>query len=196
MSGLVTGLPRWLSGKRICLPVQGMQVGFLGQEDLLEEEMATHSSIAWKITWMEEPCGLQSMEPQTVKCYEAHRQPVPASCFTKSYGDCWFFAVSCLQKGGSGRIFQPLLFSNITGVWFKIVKLLQILSVSSGGHSALEFGVCHIFWGSNVDIVQLCMIIHFWMTYRNVTDCETKELQNNVVPNPLLSANLLTLLRQ
>ena len=31
----------------------------LGQEDLLEEEMATHSSIlAWKISWTEEPGGL------------------------------------------------------------------------------------------------------------------------------------------
>ena len=31
----------------------------LGQEDPLEEEMATHSSIlAWKITWTEEPGGL------------------------------------------------------------------------------------------------------------------------------------------
>ena len=33
----------------------------LGQEDLLEKEMATHSSIlAWKIPWMEEPGRLQS----------------------------------------------------------------------------------------------------------------------------------------
>ena len=33
----------------------------LGQEDPLEKEMATHSSIlAWKILWMEEPGGLQS----------------------------------------------------------------------------------------------------------------------------------------
>ena len=31
----------------------------LGQEDLLEKELATHSSIlAWKIPWMEEPHGL------------------------------------------------------------------------------------------------------------------------------------------
>ena len=31
----------------------------LGQEDLLEEEMATHFSIlAWKIPWTEEPCRL------------------------------------------------------------------------------------------------------------------------------------------
>ena len=34
----------------------------LGQEDSLEKEMATHSSIlAWKIPWTEEPGGLQSM---------------------------------------------------------------------------------------------------------------------------------------
>ena len=34
----------------------------LAQEDLLEKEMATHSSIlAWKISWTEEPGGLPSM---------------------------------------------------------------------------------------------------------------------------------------
>ena len=38
-----------------------MQVRFLGWEDPLEEEMATHSSIlAWRIPWTEEPGGLQS----------------------------------------------------------------------------------------------------------------------------------------
>ena len=37
------------------------QVRSLGQEDPLEKEMATHSSIlAWKIPWMEEPGRLQS----------------------------------------------------------------------------------------------------------------------------------------
>ena len=39
----------------------------LGGEDLLEKKMATHSSIlAWKIPWMEEPGGLQSMGLQRV----------------------------------------------------------------------------------------------------------------------------------
>ena len=39
-----------------------MWIRSLGQEDPLEEEMATHSSIlAWKIPWTEEPGGLQSM---------------------------------------------------------------------------------------------------------------------------------------
>ena len=40
----------------------------LGQEDPLEEGMATHSSIlAWRIPWTEEPGGLQSMGPQRVR---------------------------------------------------------------------------------------------------------------------------------
>ena len=37
-------------------------VRFLGREDPLEKEMATHSStLSWKIPWMEEPDRLQSM---------------------------------------------------------------------------------------------------------------------------------------
>ena len=40
----------------------------LGQEDLLEKEMATHYSIlAWKIPWMEEPGRLQSMGSKRVR---------------------------------------------------------------------------------------------------------------------------------
>ena len=43
-------------------------VQFLGQEDPLEKEMATHSSIlAWEIPWTEEPGGLQSMRSQRVR---------------------------------------------------------------------------------------------------------------------------------
>ena len=43
------------------------QVQSLGWEDPLEKAMATHSSpLAWKIPWMEDPGGLQSMGPQRV----------------------------------------------------------------------------------------------------------------------------------
>ena len=39
----------------------------LGQEDLLEEGMATHSSIlAWRIPWTEKPGRLQSIGPERV----------------------------------------------------------------------------------------------------------------------------------
>ena len=47
--------------------MQEMQVQSLGQEDPLEEVMATHSSIlAWEIPWTEEPGGLQSVGSQRV----------------------------------------------------------------------------------------------------------------------------------
>ena len=46
---------------------QEMWVPSLGQEDALEEGMATHSSIlAWRIPWTEEPGGLQSVGSQRV----------------------------------------------------------------------------------------------------------------------------------
>ena len=42
------------------------RVQFLGREDALEKEMATHSStLAWKIPWMEEHGRLQSMGSQS-----------------------------------------------------------------------------------------------------------------------------------
>ena len=47
--------------------VQEMRFGSLGQEDPLEVEMTTHSSIpGWEIPWTEEPDGLQSMGSQGV----------------------------------------------------------------------------------------------------------------------------------
>ena len=55
------GFPGGASGKE-SMPVQKTQetqVGSLGQEDPLEEEMATHSNIlAWRMPWIEEPGGL------------------------------------------------------------------------------------------------------------------------------------------
>ena len=47
--------------------MQETQDPSLGQEDLLEEEMATHSSIlAWRFPWTEEPGGLKSMGSQRI----------------------------------------------------------------------------------------------------------------------------------
>ena len=56
----------------------GDQVQSLGQEDPLEEEMATHSSIlAWEIPWTKEPGRLWSMESPRVRhnlATEKHKQ--------------------------------------------------------------------------------------------------------------------------
>ena len=47
--------------------MQEIQVSSLGQEDPLEKEMATHSSIlAWRIPWTEGPGWLQSIGSQRV----------------------------------------------------------------------------------------------------------------------------------
>ena len=66
------GFPSGFYGKKkkkIYLPMQETLetwVWSLGQEDTLEEEMATHSSIlAWRIPRTEEPAGLQSMGSQS-----------------------------------------------------------------------------------------------------------------------------------
>ena len=49
------------------LTMQETWVQSLGREDILEKEMATHSSIlAWKIPWTEEPGRLQFMGSQRV----------------------------------------------------------------------------------------------------------------------------------
>ena len=63
------GLPKIEMAQRVKnLPaMQETQALSLGWEDLLEKEMATHSSIfAWRIPWTEEPSRLQSMRLQRV----------------------------------------------------------------------------------------------------------------------------------
>ena len=50
------------------------QVWYLGQEDSLEEEVATHSRIrAWRIPRTKDPCGLQAMGLQRVRHDRVHR---------------------------------------------------------------------------------------------------------------------------
>ena len=64
----IFGFSRWLRWYRIHLSIQETQVRSLGQEDLLEEEMATHSGIlAWIIPWTEESGGLQSIGSHRVR---------------------------------------------------------------------------------------------------------------------------------
>ena len=63
---IVMGLPRWRSCKEPtcqCRGTQETQVRSLGQEDPLEEGMATHfHTVAWRIPWAEEP-GSYGLQP-------------------------------------------------------------------------------------------------------------------------------------
>ena len=59
----------------------------LGQEDSLEKGMATHCSIlAWRIPWTEEPCVLQSMGLQGIRCDRA----------TNIYTMCNYYMCVCV----------------------------------------------------------------------------------------------------
>ena len=63
------GLPLWLSSKESAFDAGGTEtcVQSLGQQDPLEEKMATHSrNLAWKISGTEKPGGLQFMALQRV----------------------------------------------------------------------------------------------------------------------------------
>jgi len=59
------GFPRWLSGKESA-GASGDAALIPGLGRSLEEGTATHSSIAWRIPWIEEPGRLQSMGTQRV----------------------------------------------------------------------------------------------------------------------------------
>ena len=76
----------------------------LGWEDLLEEGMATHSSIlAWRIPWTEEPGGLQSAGSQRVRCNWVTRHcmasRIPAEC--AEYGSCFCLLQDLAQQGAA-----------------------------------------------------------------------------------------------
>ena len=54
-----------------------IQVRFLGWEDALEQEMATHSNVlAWKSPWTQQPDGLRSMGLQRVR-HDCAMKPAP-----------------------------------------------------------------------------------------------------------------------
>ena len=66
MDRRASGFPGGLVVKNLPANAQDTD-SILGQEDPLEKKMTTHSSIlAWKISWTEEPGGLQSMGLQRV----------------------------------------------------------------------------------------------------------------------------------
>ena len=74
--------------------MQETWVQSLGREDLLEKEMATHSSVlAWEIPWTQEPGSLQSMGSQRIghnfaTKQQCKNQPLPFTSFT-IFGFIW-----------------------------------------------------------------------------------------------------------
>ena len=83
--------------------------GSLGWEDPLEKEMATHSSIlAWKISWTEEPGGLQSMGSQRVRhdCATNTLTNAISIQVVQTVGD------SCVSASATSTLTSPVLPGN------------------------------------------------------------------------------------
>ena len=58
----VSQVAQWVKNLLAVQEMLEIWVQFLGQEDPLEEDTATHSSVlAWRFPWAEEPGGLQPM---------------------------------------------------------------------------------------------------------------------------------------
>ena len=115
-------LPWWFSWWRIHLQSRSPRFD-PGWKDLLEEGMATHSSIlAWRIPWTEEPGGLQSIGSQRVRdnwsnwgCMHTHYK-ICASRDKYSMCVVWilrFYGLTWSDLELSARIFQSRFLSRV-----------------------------------------------------------------------------------
>ena len=120
------------------LPImQETQVQSLGQEDLLEKEMAIHSSIlAWKIPWTEEPSRLYSPWGRRVRHDWATSLSLFTSCIGEGNGNP--LQCSCLEnpRGGGAA------WAAVYGVAQSRTRLKQLSSSSSS--SSLSPGLMDI----------------------------------------------------
>ena len=75
--------------------MQEMQGGSMGQEDLLEEGMAIHSStLAWEIPWAEEPVGYSPWGHKTDGDLVTKQQPPPP----------WKIAITIMSISEVGKL--------------------------------------------------------------------------------------------
>ena len=122
----LTGLLRWVSGWRIRLPKQETQetwVRSLGQEDPLEEEMATLSSIlAWRIPRTEDPGGSHSMMLQKSQTGLSHWTWTWRVGICKKSTKEMYFCGGRKEKRpppvGGGKVWAPLLPFNCCLEWW------------------------------------------------------------------------------
>ena len=118
--------------------MQEMQVRSLGQEDPLEEGMATHSSIlVWEIPGTEEPGGLQSMASQRVRLCLSDW-----ACCTHNM---WYAVVArCSVPQPCPTLCDPI---NCSSPGFPVL------------HCLLEFAQTHVHWICNILYIEMNILI-------------------------------------
>ena len=132
------GLPLWLSSKESAFDAGGTEtcVQSLGQQDPLEEKMATHSrNLAWKISGTEKPGGLQFMALQRV----GHTTEQLNNYYRGHFKTMWMKCSSKCHSRFSIQWFLPYLllwFSNprnpsISISWYSSVKKSSLSSLKA-----------------------------------------------------------------
>ena len=128
------------------------QVWSLGQEDPLEKEMATHSSIlAWRIPWTEEPGGLQSTGLQRVR----HDWATSLSFMVYAVSKRETFRLS----SKTARFFCTIWpFASLNEILYKTEGWLHLMSSSQ-----LVMSILKSDFKLNVICITPCLSIAFWL---------------------------------
>ena len=150
-------LPRWLSGKEICLPMQETQGWSLGQEDPLEKEMAIHPSIViWRISETEKPGGLQFMGLQKVR-HNLRTEPQlgrqVTSLFYKRHLPFCLSLLLCLEE-----VYWSFLLLEIITVFFdRFIPVYFIFFANVNGDlfSIISYNIAHIYEHIDFSILNL-----------------------------------------
>ena len=125
--------------KRETQELQGQTVG---QEDSLEKEMATCSSIfAWEIPWTDGPGGLQSMGSQRVRHDWATKPPPPQWYCLPIIGDVLWYSTTTLLKVSCNVESQILSVSFLYSV---ILTLISLFCTVKGSFNHTPF--CSMHW--------------------------------------------------
>ena len=152
-------------------PAKAQEMGArsLGQEDPLEEEMATHSGVlAWEILWREEPGGLQSMGSQRVghdwASEHAHgndreyfQQNRGAACLSVPYSQC-----TKMPQSDSPVLKQICHFAI-----YSQTQVVYQAEYSVKSSSGLSFSLAH--WGYNTVAKTLQSSVTFVIKFDLVT---------------------------
>ena len=117
------------------------EVQSLNQEDPLEDEVTTYSSIlAWKIPWREEPGGLQSMGPQRI----GHNRATEHTSNSKEMHIALFLLIKklLLEYNCFTMLCKFLLYSRVNQLYVYIYPLFCGFPPHLGHHRALSTVPC------------------------------------------------------
>ena len=135
----------------------------LGWQDLLEKEMATHSStLAWKILWTEEPGRLQSMGLQRV----GHDWAISLSLFTfMHWRRKWQPTPVFLPGESQGRGAWWAAVSGVTQSRTRL-KWLSSIYINYKDIYILLFGFCflHLLKPYFINVISWLLIQFFWLS--------------------------------